>query len=82
MEERNEKNHQHLISMLNMAVNRLGSVSMVIEHLLHHLYIPSQSESIVQWRSKLQACYPLLCDKDHAKVVSKENFHTSTRRKY
>ncbi len=82
MEERNEKNHQHLILMLNMAVNRLGSVSMVIEHLLHHLYIPSQSESIVQWRSKLQACYPLLCDKDHAKVVSKENFHTSTRRKY
>ncbi|UBX53403.1 hypothetical protein LDO52_05485 [Acinetobacter pseudolwoffii] len=82
MDERNEKNHQHLTSMLNTAVNRLGSESMVIEHLVHHLYIPSKDEPINQWRNKLQACYQLLYETNHAKVVCRENLHTNSRRKY
>lgn len=82
MDDRNEKNHQHLTSMLNTAVNRLGSESMVIEHLVHHLYIPSKDEPINQWRNKLQACYQLLYETNHAKVVCRENLHTNSRRKY
>ncbi|WP_179991528.1 ATP-binding protein [Acinetobacter sp. YH16058] len=77
-----EKNHHHLKSVLKMAEGRLGSVSMVIEHLLHHIYIPSKDEPHAQWRNKLQACYPLLFEKDHAKVVRKENLHINARRKY
>ena len=82
MGEQNETNHQHLTSLLKKAVDRLGTSSMVIEHLIHHLYLPSEDEPINQWRDKLQACYQLLFEKDHAKVARKENLHTINRRKY
>ncbi len=54
---------------------------MVIEHLVHHLYIPSKDEPINQWQNKLQACYQLLYEANHAKVVCRENFHTNSRRR-
>lgn len=82
MDERSDANHLDLISLLKKAVDRVGSTSMVIEHLVHHLYLPSQNEPITLWREKLQACYQLLYEKNHAKIVCKENLHTITRRKY
>ena len=82
MDERNDANHRNLISLLKMAVDRIGSTLMVIEHLVHHLYLPSQDEPITLWREKLQACYPLLFEKDHARIVCKENLHTTSRRRY
>lgn len=82
MDERNEMNHQHLKLLLNKAVDRLGEPLMVIEHLIHHLYLPSKEEPINQWRDKLQACYQPLFEKDHAKVVKQQNLHINSRRKY
>lgn len=82
MDERSDANHRDLISLLKKAVDRVGATSMVIEHLVHHLYLPSQDEPITLWREKLQACYQSLYEKDHAKIVCKENLHTITRRKY
>lgn len=81
MANQSEKNHQKLTILLEKAVDSLGAET-VVEHLLHHLYIPTQKEPLNQWREKLQACYPLLLDKGHAKVTKKENLHTITRRKY
>lgn len=80
--DRNEQNRLNLTTLLKQAVDRLGSTSMVVEHLLHHLYIPTQKESVNQWRDKLQACYLDLFEERHAKVVFKENLHTTNRRKY
>jgi hypothetical protein len=82
MDERNESNHQRLTSLLEEAVDRLGDVSMVIEHLVHHLYLPTKEEPLKKWRDKLQACYPLLFEEKHARLVLKENLHTKNRRKY
>jgi hypothetical protein len=82
MDERNENNHKKLTSSLRQAVHRLGDPSIVIEHLVHHIYLPTRQEPMSQWRDKLQACYPLLFQKDHAKVVCKQNLHTTSRRKY
>ena len=82
MDDRNDDNHRELVALLKEAVERLGSISTVIEHLIHHIYLPSQNEPIGLWREKLQACYQPLLEKNHAKVVSRENLHTIKRRKY
>lgn len=82
LEDRNNDNHRELITSINESVVHLGSISTVIEHLIHHIYLPSKSEPISLWRKKLQACYPDLLEKNHAKVVFKENLHTIKRRKY
>lgn len=82
MNDRNDENHQNLISLLEQAVDRLGSISMVIGHLIHHLYIPTKKVSINQWRDELQACYPSLFEESHAKVINRGKLHTSNRRKY
>ncbi|MEY8239718.1 MAG: hypothetical protein RPT25_05185 [Cycloclasticus sp.] len=82
MGKRNETNHLNLTTLLKQATDRLGSASMVLEHLIHYLYIPTQEETINQWRDKLQACYPHLFEEGHAKVILKENLHVNNRRKY
>lgn len=82
MEDRNDDNHRELVDLINEAVKRLGSMSTVIEHLIHHIYLPTKAESISLWREKLQACYQPLLEKSHAKIVVKENLHTIRRRKY
>ena len=82
MDERSDANRLDLISLLKKAVDRVGATSIVIEHLVHHLYLPSQDEPLTLWREKLQACYQSLYEKDHAKIVCKENLQTITRRKY
>ena len=82
VEQRDPQSHQRLIPLLEQAVERVGSVSMVVEHLVHHLYLPTKEESPTQWREKLQACYPLLFKENHGRVVNRENLHTSNRRKF
>lgn len=82
MDERNDTNHRNLAFLLEQAVDCLGEPSMVIEHLVHHIYLPTQQEPLSEWRSKLQACYQKLIEKNHARVVHKENLHTINRRKY
>lgn len=79
--DRNETNREKLASLLEQSAERLGSTSMVIEHLLHYLYIPTQEDPMSKWRDRLQACYPLFFEKD-AKFVRKENLGTINRRQY
>lgn len=81
MDERNEVARQNLTSLLEQAAERLGATSKVIEHLIHHLYIPTQKEPMNTWRDRLQACYPLFFEKG-ARFARKENLETINRRKY
>ena len=82
VEQRDTQSCQQLQELLKQSVEKVGSVEKVIEHLLHHLYLPSKEETLEHWREKLQACYPLFFEEGHARVVKKENLHTRNRRKY
>lgn len=82
MNEPNKKNNQYLKQLFEQAVDQLGSVSEVIDHIVHHIYIPTQQESVKEWKEKLQACYPHMFKENHARVVLRENLHTVNRRKY
>lgn len=81
IDDPNETNRQNLASLLEQAFNRLGSTTMVIEHIIQHLYIPTKSESMYMWRERLQACYPLFFCKG-ARFIKKENLMTINRRIY
>ncbi|KZS22750.1 ATP-binding protein [Wohlfahrtiimonas chitiniclastica] len=82
MDDRTAEKHKCLQSLLKQAEKRLGSSDLVIEHLVRHLYIPTAEESIKMWKEKLQACYPNFFEKEHVRVVNKNNLHTMNRRKY
>ncbi len=83
--ERSEDNKTKLTTLLKLAAEKCGDISKVIEHIVCHIYITTEDNSLNRWRERLQVCYPLLFDEDYkkvARVANKQDLYNSNRRKY